>query len=233
MMGQALGRRLDRLSEGRFAVVAIAPGLLLVALVVVPPLAAALGLSLFREFELTRDDITPFVGLRNYATRLPADADFLRTLPRTVVFSLLVTLIAVPVALGAALLIARSGVRTATALWLFLVVPWAVAPVASGIFWRMQFDPKTGLVNDALRALGLPTVALDSATGSLLALGVAVIWRAIRCWACCSWVRSGRCHGTWAAPRGWTAPARGRRSATSRSRSSHPASSPRASSRSS
>ena len=178
MMGQALGRRLDRLSEGRFAVVAIAPGLLLVALVVVPPLAAALGLSLFR-IELTRDDITPFVGLRNYATRLPADADFLRTLPRTVVFSLLVTLIAVPVALGAALLIARSGVRTATALWLFLVVPWAVAPVASGIFWRMQFDPKTGLVNHALRALGLPTVALDSATGSLLALGVAVIWRAI------------------------------------------------------
>src|SRR3954451_17359807 len=100
-------------------------------------------------------------------------------LPRTVLFSVVVTLIAVPVALGTALLIVRSGVRTATALWLFLVVPWAIAPVASGIFWRLQFDPTTGLVNHALRALGLPTVELDSATGSLVAVGVAVIWRAI------------------------------------------------------
>jgi ABC-type glycerol-3-phosphate transport system permease component len=178
MMGQALGRRLDRLSEGRFAVVAVAPGLLLVALVVIPPLLAALGLSLFR-IELLRDDITPFVGLRNYATRLPADAAFLSALPRTVLFSVIVTLIAVPVALGTALLIARSSVRTATVLWLFLVVPWAIAPVASGIFWRMQFDAQTGIVNLALRSLGLPTVALDTATGSLVALGVAVVWRAV------------------------------------------------------
>src|SRR3954465_3550269 len=131
MMGHALGRRVDRLSEGRVAILAGAPGPPLAALGAVPPLVAALGLSLFR-IELLRDDITPFVGLRNYATRLPADADFLRTLPRTVAFSVLVTLIAVPVALGAALLIARSGVRAATALWLFLVVPWAIAPVASG-----------------------------------------------------------------------------------------------------
>jgi len=52
--------------------VAVAPGLLLVAVFVVPPVLAALGLSLFR-IELTRDDITPFVGLRNYATRMPAE----------------------------------------------------------------------------------------------------------------------------------------------------------------
>ena len=67
MMAQALGRRLDRLSEGRFAAVVVAPALLLIAVFVVPPVLAALGLSLFR-IELTHDDITPFVGLRNYAT---------------------------------------------------------------------------------------------------------------------------------------------------------------------
>jgi len=178
MMGQALGRRLDRLSEGRFGAVVVAPGLLLVAAVVVPPVLAALGLSLFR-IELTRDDITPFVGLRNYATRMPADAEFLGTLPLTVGFAVLVTLIAVPLALAAALLIARSGVRTAAALWLFLVVPWAVAPIASGLFWRLQFGTRAGFAYQAIHVLGLPSLALDTPQGSLVAIAVAVIWRAI------------------------------------------------------
>ena len=178
MMAQALGRRLDRLSEGRFGAVVVAPGLLLVAVFVVPPVLAALGLSLFR-IELTRDDITPFVGLRNYATRMPGDAEFLGALPLTVVFAVLVTLVAVPVALGAAILIARSGVRTATALWLFLVVPWAVAPIASGLFWRLQFGTRSGFAYQAIHALGLPSLALETPQGSLLAIAVAAIWRAI------------------------------------------------------
>jgi ABC-type sugar transport system permease subunit len=178
MMGHALVRRLDRLSEGRFAAVAVAPGLLLVALFVVPPLTAGIALSLFR-IELIRDDITPFVGLRNFATRMPADADFLGTLPLTLVFALLATAVAVPVALAAALLIARSGRRMGALLWLLLVLPWAVAPVASGLFWRLAFDSRGGIVDRLLDAVGLPSVILSSAHGSLLAVAIAMIWRTI------------------------------------------------------
>ena len=45
--GRVVGARLDRLSDNRFAALALLPGLLLVGLVVVPPVAGVFGLSLF------------------------------------------------------------------------------------------------------------------------------------------------------------------------------------------
>ncbi len=72
--GSSRTRWLDRLPEGRFALVVAAPGLLLVGAVRRPPILAAVGMSFFR-IELLRDDFTPFIGFRNYAVRLPADSD--------------------------------------------------------------------------------------------------------------------------------------------------------------
>ena len=62
------------------------------------------ALSFFR-IELGSDSYTPFVGLRNYVVRLPADAEFLGTLPLTLAFAGVTTAIALPIALGAAILI--------------------------------------------------------------------------------------------------------------------------------
>jgi ABC-type sugar transport system permease subunit len=168
---------MDRLSEGRFAALAAAPGLLLVGFFVVPPVLAAIGLSFFR-IELLRDSITPFIGFRNYATRLPADTEFLATLGLTVGFAIVTTLVAVPVALGTALLVARRS-RWSGLLGLLLLLPWAVAPIASGLFWRAMFDPQAGLVNHVLLAADLPPVLLREAGGALVATLVAVTWRAI------------------------------------------------------
>src|SRR6478609_8339951 len=103
-----LGPRLDRLTEGRFAIVALSPGLILVGLVVLPPVLAVLGLSLFR-IELIRDDLRPFVGLSNFLNRLPADTTFVGTIPRTILFAAAATALSVPVALGAALLVNGRG----------------------------------------------------------------------------------------------------------------------------
>ncbi len=103
-----LGSRLDRLTEGRFAIVALSPGLILVGLVVLPPVLAVLGLSLFR-IELIRDDLRPFVGLSNFLNRLPADTTFVGTIPRTILFAAAATALSVPVALGAALLVNGRG----------------------------------------------------------------------------------------------------------------------------
>lgn len=59
---------MDRLGEERFAAITLLPGLVLVGLVAVPPVLAVLVLSLFR-IELLRDDLRPFVGLRNFLVR--------------------------------------------------------------------------------------------------------------------------------------------------------------------
>ena len=152
---------LDRLTERRFALVVATPGLLLVGLFVLPPILAAIGMSFFR-IELLRDDLTPFVGLRNYAVRLPSDTAFLATLPRTVAFAIVTSGIAVVLGLLAALLI-HGRARFANLLGLVLLLPWAVAPIADGILWRLLLEPRTGLVTHLLSQAGLPPLTIRDA----------------------------------------------------------------------
>ncbi len=172
-----LSGRLDRLSDERFGAILATPGLLLVGLFVVPPVLAVLVLSLFRV-ELSHDSFLPFVALRNYAVRLGNDSTFLFSLPLTIGFAVVVTAIAVPVGLWAALTIHGRSRRTAGVLGLLLLLPWAVAPIADGVFWRLMFSGD-GHLTQLLRALGLPTVVLREAPGILVATLVAVVWRAI------------------------------------------------------
>ena len=168
---RSLNARLDRLSEGQFAAVVAAPGLILVALLIVPPVMAAVGLSFFR-IELGRDAYTPFVGLRNYVVRLPADAAFLGTLPVTLAFAAATTAISVPIALGAATFI-HGRRRFRGLLGLLLILPWAVAPIADGVFWRIVFE------NNTQTAIGLPPIRFGQLPGAYIAMLVAVTWRAI------------------------------------------------------
>ncbi len=144
---------------------------------VVPPILAAIGMSFFR-IELLRDDFNPFIGFRNYAVRLAADSEFLATLPRSLGFAVLTSAIAVPLALATAVLI-HGRARFAGLLGLVLLLPWAVAPIADGILWRLMFEPRTGAATYLLTELGLPPVVIRDAPGALIAMLVAVTWRAI------------------------------------------------------
>ena len=168
--------RVDRLSEGRFAALTMLPGLVLVGIVVALPVLAVVVLSLFRV-EMLRDDLRPFVGVTNYVN-LSRDDAFLATLPRTLVFAAASTALAVPVALGSALLV-NARRRWAGILGLLLLLPWGVAPIADGVFWRMVFDDRTGLVNAALGGLGIAPVRWTTQdVPQLVVTLVAVTWRA-------------------------------------------------------
>ena len=134
-------------------------------------------MSFFR-IELLRDDFTPFIGFRNYAVRLPADSEFLATLPVTLGFAILTSALAVPLALATAMLIDGRG-RFSGALAVVLLLPWAIAPIADGILWRLMFEPRTGVVTYLLTQLGLPPVVIRDAFGTFVAMVVAVTWRAI------------------------------------------------------
>jgi multiple sugar transport system permease protein len=169
-------RWLDRLPEGRFALVVAIPGLVLVGVFVLLPVIATVGMSAFR-IEMLRDDVTPFVGFRNYAVRLPADAEFLGTLPITLGFALVTSALAVPLALATALLISGRG-RFSGALAVVLLLPWAVSPIADGIMWRLLFE-RTGVATYLLSLVGLPPIVTRDAAGAFVALVVAVTWRAI------------------------------------------------------
>ena len=147
-----VARRLDRLSETQFALLVSIPGLLLLFLIVLPPTLAVFGLSLFR-IELAKDDIIRFVGLNNYLVRLPADKEILDAIPRTLVFAALTTALTLPLALVTALVLNR-GFRGSGLFFMAVLLPWAIASVVAGIFWRFIFDTHFGIVNGILVGAG-------------------------------------------------------------------------------
>jgi ABC-type sugar transport system permease subunit len=175
-----VSRRLDRLSERRFALLVSIPGLILVALIVLPPTLAVFGMSLFR-IELGKDDLVPFIGLRNYLTRLPADAEVMAAIPRTLFFAAMSTAITLPLALVTALVLNR-GFRGVSIFFMALLMPWAVASIVAGIFWRAIFDTNHGIVNGVLVGLGVMQEPFNWLASTAQAVGIALVaqsWRSV------------------------------------------------------
>ena len=182
-LGSVVGRvsrRLDRLSERAFALVVSVPSLLLVGLVVLPPTIAVFVLSVFR-IELAKDDRTPFVGLANYLTRLPADQVILDSIPRTLIFAAGITIVTLPLALVTALALNRR-FRGESIFFMVLLMPWAISSIVTGIFWRIMFDVQFGIVNGVLVATGIihtPINWLESTGASIVIAIVATAWRSV------------------------------------------------------
>jgi len=175
-----VSRRLDRLSERQFALLVSVPGLILVALIVLPPTLAVFGMSLFR-IELAKDDIVPFIGLRNYLTRLPADSEVMDAIPRTLFFAAMSTAITLPLALVTALVLNR-GFRGVSIFFMALLMPWAVASIVAGIFWRFIFDTNHGIVNGVLVGLGVFEEPFNWLANTAQAVAIALVaqsWRSV------------------------------------------------------
>jgi ABC-type sugar transport system permease subunit len=179
-IGGRFSRRLDRLGEGRFAALVSAPGLLLVALVVIPPIIAVFVMSTFR-IELEKTDTWTFVFLRNYLVRLPIDTDVTDAIPRTIWFAISTTLLTVPLALITALIINR---RFKGASWMFVItmLPWAVAPVVTGVFWKFMFQSRYGLATGIMYWLHLTHQPINWLADTDTAVRIAVTatsWRSV------------------------------------------------------
>ena len=175
-----LSSRLDRLSEAKFGLLLFLPAALLVGLFVLPPILAVFGMSVFR-IELLRPGPTSFVGLNNFTLRLPADSNFLASIPRTIIFAAVTTAITVPLGVAAALVMNRPS-RYATLIGVALILPWAIAPVVTGFYWRFMFQPTFGVMTNIVNALGLAdgTVPwLQESSAAMAIAAVATAWRVV------------------------------------------------------
>jgi ABC-type sugar transport system permease subunit len=185
-----LSSRLDRLSEARFGLLLFLPAAILVGLFVLPPILAVFGMSVFR-IELLRPGPSIFIGANNFSIRMPADTNFLAAIPRTVLFAAGTTILAVPLAVAAALIMNRRS-RFDTLIGVAFLLPWAIAPVVTGFYWRFMFQPTFGVMTQVLNALGL-------ANGTVPWLRVPTRrspWPSppprggpCRCWRCSCWRR--------------------------------------------
>jgi sn-glycerol 3-phosphate transport system permease protein len=113
---------------------------------------------------------TEFVWFENFA-ELFADPLYLGSIRVTVVFSLAVTVLAMSVALGLAVLADRQ-IRGATAYKTLLIWPYAIAPAVAAILWIFIFHPQIGLAGRFLNGIG---VAWDYKLNGAQALAVVVL----------------------------------------------------------
>lgn len=175
-----MSRRIDRLSDRTFGYLSLLPGALLIGLFVLPPILAVLGMS-FLRIELLKDDEVRFVGLDNYLVRMPRDRAFLEAIPRTLVLAAGVVIATVPLALACAMLLNRA-FRFSALVGIAVLLPWAVAPVVTGLYWKFIFHSQYGLMTAVVNALGLadgPVKWLESSTSAMAVAVLATAWRTV------------------------------------------------------
>ena len=172
-----ISRRLDRLSERKFALLVSIPGLVLLGLIVLPPILTVFGLSLFR-IELAKDVFVRCVGLNNYPVRLPIDKEILDAIPRTLILAGLTTAVTLPLALVTALVLNR-GFRGSGLFFMAVLLPWAIASVVAGIFWRVIFDTHFGIINGILVGFGIVKEPINWLQDTTQAVIIAIVAGAV------------------------------------------------------
>lgn len=155
----------------------MAPGLLLLVLVMLVPLLQEFWLSLTRT-ALTSPSQNTWVGLKNFAT-IFTSSDFAHTLLITFVYVFVCTVGAVGVGLVVALLLNGNyrGRGVARAL---ITVPWAAPGVAVALIMTWMLNAQYGIITRLLRAIGIAPeggAILQSSQYALPAILIITIWQ--------------------------------------------------------
>ena len=169
-----LPRRRAELSNLQFALVVTVPVLLFLVVVVVYPLGYALYLS-FHEIRFFGGYSAEFVGLENYAATL-SDETFWNALLLTIRFTAESVVLTVVIGMGLALVLRdlAPGWRWMRAL---IILPWAVSPYGTGIFFAYLGRGQTGVGTALANSLGIDgTLNLITADAVIEYLAVGSAW---------------------------------------------------------
>ncbi|WP_332775095.1 sn-glycerol-3-phosphate ABC transporter permease UgpA [Polaromonas sp.] len=120
---------------------------------------------------------TEFVGLENFE-RLFADPSYLDSFKTTALFSGLVAVSGLAIALLLAVM-ANRVVRGAAIYKTLLIWPYAVAPVVAGVLWLMMFASPYGTVAHALREMGFPWDHVLNGDHAMALIVMAAVWKQI------------------------------------------------------
>lgn len=152
------------------------PALVLYLCFFVYPVAATFRLSLYNW-----DGFSPvqkFVGFQNFSWIL-ADAKFWAALQNNVLYTVLVFAIQNTLALALAVLL-NGSLRGTTFYRSVFFMPVTLSMVAIGYLWELMYNPFFGLIDVALRKLGLASFAMpwlaDQRT-AMLAVAVVQSWQ--------------------------------------------------------
>ena len=137
----------------RTGVFLVIPALVVMAAVILYPIARSIVLS-FQEAKLSAGDIgTAWVGGEHYR-RISEDETFTLALRNSAFFTVFEVLLVLAIALGVALLLntraGRNPIYTT-----ILLVPWVIAPVANAVLWKWILHANYGALNALLTGFGI------------------------------------------------------------------------------
>jgi len=155
--------------------VLIAPQMAVVLVFFFWPAAQALYQSVLSQdpFGLSRE----FVGLENFE-RLWNDATYWGSFKTTAVFSILVAVIGLSLALMLAVMADRV-LKGASVYKTLLIWPYAVAPVVAGVLWLFMFASPMGVLAYYLRAMGIEWNHLLNSNHAMSLIVAAAVWKQI------------------------------------------------------
>lgn len=128
-------------------------GLILIGLMGVP-MGSAILLS-FQQWNGMSDAV--WVGFANYL-RLPTDRLFMGALWNTAYFTIATVVFKASIPLFIAVML-NSGIKGSTAFRTLYFMPVIISLAISGLLWAMILEPNFGILNEALRSIGLKSFA--------------------------------------------------------------------------
>jgi len=153
------------------------PALLLYLALFILPSLIGIGYGL-TNWNAWSQDIR-YIGLENFAEILSGDPRNMLFIRNTLLFAAVTTVLKVGIGLVLALIL-NGGLRTRNALRTVFYLPVVLSPLVIGLVFASVFDPTRGLLNQALRAVGLPGLVrawlVDVRTALPAVMGVEV-WR--------------------------------------------------------
>ena len=137
----------------RFRWAMLGPGLFVLLVINILPIADTLYTSLF-DYYLPMPKDKAFVGFSNYIN-LFKDPRFLESFGRTLKFMLIVVSIETFMGFGIALALTSKAYGTKLMRGI-LILPIMLTPIATAFMWRIMYSPTLGIMNYFLELLNIP-----------------------------------------------------------------------------
>ena len=153
----------------------VAPQLAITVVFFFWPAAQALWFAFLRQdaFGLKSE----FAGLDNFRDLL-ADSNYLQSFQVTAIFSVLVAVGGLALALLLAVMADRV-IKGALGYRTLLIWPYAVAPAIAGVLWGFMFAPAIGIITYALKGFGIDFNWVLQGDQAMLLVVMASVWKQI------------------------------------------------------
>ncbi len=166
-------------SKSKYAYILIAPGLLLVSLIMIYPLVRGVVSSFFTQ-KAASMHFESFAGLRYYKELL-GDKIFKLSIMNSILYTVVVVAAQYLIGLAIALLLNKNfkgrGIYRS-----LILIPWVVPGISAAMTWKWMYDSQNGIINQILMKLGFITENIDwlgAQSTALWAVMVTSAWKAV------------------------------------------------------